>query len=91
MSACKCIVASDGKNGVILYPTGDLAGEVAECSPFIDDYAELRRAKPGISVWEGRVEYIGSAEDALGFDLIGQFRMPTEEETDALAENRKPW
>ena len=68
--------------------------EIDQCGTRRTDDHMLDDAPDGIFVWEGDHKWIpgGYFNPEEGeMEPVGEFRMPTEEEWQAIKENRNPW
>lgn len=89
----RAVVANDKTgNGIVLWAVGDVAQEVEDISPMLQDVG-LNDAPVGVSVWEGNVHWFQSGWETPEWEaeLKGVFRAPTEEEWGAIRRGLSPW
>lgn len=87
---CRAVVASRHGYGTILWSVGHFSFDefLSNTGRDLGDLG-LDDAPDGIHVWEGRMES-GWGDDG-DLDLEGTFRSPTDDEWNAIRQNRSPW
>lgn len=89
----KGVITCDGNgNGVVLWPVGVLRMETDGSGSTLVDLG-LDDAPLGLSVWEGTYHFEESITDPGDGVLmpLGDFRLPTSEEWEAIKAGKCPW